>query len=129
MSLLVVGGMALFRALTSGPATPGSARPTTSVGGQRASSTEKADSTPSRPPTLQIKVVGSPTDVYVAVPGNTTAGLRQHGVLATGEIRQYDDPRLVVVVDDASAVEVRINGKLQAKGAPGERMDWNAVRE
>lgn len=127
----MVGGIALFGALTSGPAGPQTTGPTATAASTRAAKPQETpqSSTPVRPPTLQIKVTGAPTRVYVAVPGGDPSGLKLNGLLNTGEVRRFDDARLDVVVTDGAAVEVSINGEVQAKGRPGQRQNWTAVRE
>lgn len=50
-----------------------------------------------------------------------------NGTLRQGESRQHDEPRMALVVADAGAVDVYINGKLQPK-APGERKTYTIVK-
>jgi hypothetical protein len=122
LTLVIVGGLALVNALTSPP--PGPAP--SSVG----SPTGSADDGSQEPPEqsdlsavpLQITVVGSPTNVFVRVVGDSGAVLQQ-GVLDRGETRMYDQVPLNVVVADSSSVRVRIYGELQ-RDSDGGRGEW-----
>jgi hypothetical protein len=128
--LLVVGGVALFGALSS-DATPNSApvSPASegSVAGSMASPDTRTATKPSRSSasrhTLVIKVIGAPTRVYVTVSGNSQVLLNE--VLRTGYIRQYDEAPLDVVVGNGGAVEVYIHGVLQAKRQAGRSARWH----
>lgn len=115
LALLVVGGTALFNALTSKSGSdPGPSPITTSSPGAKKTKAIKTTKPPADPtaPPLQIEVTGPPTGVFVKVPG-TGGTVLQKGTLNTGERRQYDQAPLDVVVDDSTAVEVRIYGALQ----------------
>lgn len=127
--LLVVGGIALFGALTSDAAAPSSpqATPTNvrSVASPPRSRTASAQSQASfASRSLVIKVTGAPTKVYVAISGNTSQVL-ENGVLNTGDIRQYDEAPLDVVITNGGAVDVWIYGRRQTKGQPGQKAQWH----
>jgi hypothetical protein len=51
-----------------------------------------------------------------------------NGNLGQGETRQADEPQMNLVVSDGSTVDVYINGKLQAKGAPGKSKTYTIVK-
>lgn len=126
----MIGGFALLGALTSGPAdtVSSSSVPSATAGVSTPEPTNDANAR--RPtPTLQIRVVGAPTKVYVAVPGSAPSIIRQNGVLGTGEVRRYDDAALDVVVANGAAVQVTINGVLQQQGASGQTQRWTNIRK
>ena len=52
-----------------------------------------------------------------------------NGVLKQGEERQADESRMNLVVSNAAAVDVYINGMLQPKGQPGRRKIYTVVKE
>jgi hypothetical protein len=128
LMLLIVGGLALFGALSS-DAAPSSTPQATPATGKSAASASRPAGTPPRSSaatrlSLKIQVIGKPTRVFVTVSGNTSQVL-EDGVLNTGDIRQYDDAPLDVVVADGSAVNLYIYGRLQAKSRPGQKGEWH----
>ncbi len=124
IALVVVGGVALWGALTSEPARPG---PGTSKADPPAAS-KSVPSGKSRQPTtstatdgnaLIVRCRASSCGVFISsIPENDVLF---NGHLRQGEERHADEPRMALVVSDASVVDVYINGKLQARGAPGKR--------
>ncbi|MBO2446897.1 serine/threonine protein kinase [Actinomadura barringtoniae] len=75
-------------------------------------------------------VVRARTDsckITVVVPGATTNVLANE-TLPKGESRQYDQPRLSVVIPDSSACDVWVNGQQKPGGAPGERHSFTVVK-
>lgn len=124
--LLVVGGVALFGALSS-DAAPNSAPAMPATDSSAASPEARTATKPSRSSTsrrtLVIKVTGAPTMVYVTVSGNSQVLLKE--VLRTGDLRQYDEAPLDVVVADGAAVDVFIRGKQQPKRAAGQQARWH----
>ncbi|WP_140175478.1 hypothetical protein [Thermomonospora catenispora] len=118
LTLVVVGGLALFNALTAPAPGPAPSRAISDT------ATDGATATPSDPtaPPLQITVIGKPTEVFVKVSGSGGAVL-QRGVLGPGETRRYDQVPLDVVVYDSSSVEVRIYGEI-VEDPDGGRGEW-----
>jgi hypothetical protein len=84
---------------------------------------------PSTPPegletaALVVRAVGGTCGVFVARPGNTEVLF--DGLLARGQVARYDLPRLDVVVRDAGACRVWINGVQEPGGRPGERKNYS----
>ncbi|MBC6467131.1 serine/threonine-protein kinase [Actinomadura alba] len=76
---------------------------------------------------LVIRADGAPCKIFVASPGNTEVVF--DGVLAAGQVGQYDLPRLDAVIHDAAACEVWIHGRLEPKGRPGERKRFTVAEE
>lgn len=74
---------------------------------------------------LVIRAAGGPCRVFVARPGNTEVVF--DGVLADGQVGQYDLPRLDAVVNDTATCEVWIHGSLEPKGRPGERKRYTVT--
>jgi hypothetical protein len=74
---------------------------------------------------LVIRADGAPCRVFVARPGNTEVVF--DGVLAAGQVGQYDLPRIDAVVHDAAACEVWIHGRLEPKGPAGERKRYTVT--
>jgi hypothetical protein len=109
--LLIVGGIALWGALTSknGDKNASSAAP--SSGGNASSSRRIGN-------TVEILCLASQCPVFVAGPGPTD--VQFNGNLAQNERRSFNETRLTVAVQDASTVSVTINGQVQPKGKPGE---------
>jgi hypothetical protein len=116
LALLIVGGIALFGALTNQSAAPG---PTPTVVTQTRQSGKVSATSPAGLHALLIQVTGGAAQVYVATPGN--AQTLYKGPLNHGEVRYFDLPEMVVVVDPAENVEVRIHGKTVSKGKAGKQ--------
>jgi hypothetical protein len=131
--LLIVGGVALFGALATDAAPSSTPQATPATGKSAAASRSRPAGTSPRSSaatrlSLMIQVTGKPTRVFVTVSGNTSQVL-EDSVLSTGDIRQYDDAPLDVVVADGSAVKVYIYGKLQAKSSPGQKGEWHVAKQ
>jgi hypothetical protein len=130
LALLVVGGVALWGALTSEPAapSPGSTRAEPPASTEAAPSSRQPQSaTTSRTnEALVVRCRVARCGVFIsAIPGNEVLF---NGNLGQGETRQADEPRMNLVVSDGSAVDVFINGKLQAKGAAGKSKTFTIVK-
>ena len=115
--LLIIGGIALWGALTSKSGEkPDAASPTpSSVGGDTKS---KAPSTSQAGNTIVIHCLATQCPVFVSGPG--AMDIQFNGNLSQNERQIFNGTRLTVVVQDASTVTVTINGKLQPRGARGE---------
>lgn len=114
ITLLGVGGYALFKAVDTSqedPASPGAAPSSTAPSASN-----------STPPVLTIAVTGDSTGVYVGIPGGGEVLVNR--VLQRGETFIADKPRLNVVVDNSSAVRIRVNGKVRALGKPNQRVSF-----
>jgi hypothetical protein len=122
LTLGTVGGYALFTALTAPPTTTGAAAtsPTSSP-------TRPAASTPSRPHVLAITVTGQQCHVFVATPGTTDIIIDQ--TLQHGESFFADQARLAVVVSDAGAVDILVNGVRRPPGRPGQRLNLTVTSD
>jgi hypothetical protein len=76
--------------------------------------------------TLAVTVTGPACQVFVRVPGGDILVNRN---LVHGESVRFDDPRLSVVLSDAGAVRVYVNGKPRQVGNPGQRVEFTAVKQ
>ncbi|GAA4634688.1 hypothetical protein GCM10023196_077180 [Actinoallomurus vinaceus] len=75
--------------------------------------------------TLTLTVTGAGCQVFVGVPGGDILVNR---TLARGQSVRFDDPRLNVVLSDAGAVQVSVNGVRRPPGEPGRRVEFTAIR-
>jgi hypothetical protein len=117
LALLIIGGIALFGAITNQSAAPG---PTPTVGVlARRSAKVPATTSMAEIHALFIKVTGGVAQVYVSTPGNAQTLFK--GSLNRDEVRFFDLPEMVVVVDPAQNVEVQIHGTTVSKGTTGKR--------
>ncbi|WP_395107332.1 hypothetical protein [Actinomadura sp. SCN-SB] len=112
VALLAVGGYALWRAVDTA-ADPVSA-------GIAPQSSESRPASPTAVPVLALAVTGTRTRVYVAKPGDGEILVSR--VMARGETFVSDERRLAVVVEDGSAVRIRVNGKARPPAEPGVRV-------
>jgi hypothetical protein len=116
--LLVIGGIALWGALTGkdDKDKPGA------VASAPASATKASSgkaSSPASGNTIEVKCLAVTCAVFVAGPDATN--VQFSGNLKQGEIRTFNETRLTMSVDDASTVDVTINGRPQARGPRGEK--------
>ena len=128
--LLIVGGIALFGALTSGSKHSGSgASPKAGKATGTSRSTAKISKTSKATTqhTLALKVTGGPTRVYVATSGGNAQVLLDQ-VLSSGDVQYFDQAPLDVVVVDGSAVDVYIYGQKKPKGKAGQRLQWHVSK-
>jgi hypothetical protein len=115
ITLLVVGGYALVKAVDTSTADPGAAGAAPQASPRRTS--------PSAVPVLAITVTGARCRVYVGVPGGGEVLVGR--VMLQGETFVTDKRRLDVVVDDAGAVQIRVNGTVRPVGQPGQRVAFS----
>jgi hypothetical protein len=113
--LLIIGGIALWGALTSKDGKPSTASSTPASAGS--SSKPKAPSSQVGN-TIEIHCLAVQCQVFVAGPGPTDVLF--NGNLRQNERQTFNETRLTVAVQDASTVAVTINGKLQPRGARGD---------
>lgn len=76
--------------------------------------------------TLSVTVTGPRCQVFVGVPGGDILVNR---TLVRGRSVRFDDPRLNVVLSDAGAVVVYVNGRRRPPGDSGRRVAFTVVRE
>lgn len=115
LALLSAGGYALYGALQTGP---------------RAGASASAGASPdtgsrSSAPTLSITVTGRQCDVFVSTPANQNILINR--TLQHGESFFSDEPRLDVVVSDAGAVDIRVNGQARPPGTPGQQLTFSVT--
>ena len=130
IALLVVGGVALWGALTSEaePPTPGASRadPPASSAAEPSDRQPQSASTSRPASALFVRCRAARCRVFIAVP--PANDVLFNGSLGRGETRTHDEPRMNLLVADSSTVDVYINGKLQPKGEPGERQRYTIVK-
>lgn len=124
LGLLIVGGIALWGALTSGTSKPSSSPSTIASNNNPPASkpqtTSQAQPSPLASSTaLVVKCLAAQCHLYVAGPGPTDVLFNDS--IGQGVIRLFDEPHLSLVVDNASAVQVIINGKVQPQGPRGQK--------
>jgi hypothetical protein len=114
--LLIVGGIALWGALTKDSGKPGAATPAPSGASRSGGSTSQIGNT------VIIHCLAAQCPVFVAGPGPTD--VQFNGNLGQNDRRVFNETRLTVSVQDASTVSVTINGQVQPKGRPGEQKTY-----
>ena len=116
--LLIIGGMALWGALTN----KGSDKPNTASTLPTAPGSTKPKAPASSPAqvgnTVIIHCLAPQCPVFVAGPGPTDVQFNSN--LTQNQRRIFNETRLTVAVQDASTVTVTINGRLQPAGHRGE---------
>jgi hypothetical protein len=75
--------------------------------------------------TLTVTVTGPKCQVFVRVPGGDILVNRS---LARGQSLRFDEQQLSVVLGDASAAQVYVNGRLRPPGKAGERVAFTALK-
>ena len=118
-ALLIVGGIALWGALTGkdDKDKPGAA-PAAPSGATKTSPSKVSAPSSQSGNTIQVRCLAPQCPVFVAGPGATD--VQYNGNLTQNETRSFNDTRLTLAVQDASTVAVTINGRLQPRGARGE---------
>ncbi|GLY90861.1 hypothetical protein [Actinoallomurus iriomotensis] len=122
--LLVIGGMALWGALTGKDEKKSNAAPSQS-GSAAASSTEAKPSASSGQVgnRITVRCLAAQCPVFVSGPAND---VQFNGNLRQNETRIFEDTRLTVAVQDAGGVTVTINGHVQPQGRHGEAKTYEA---
>jgi hypothetical protein len=77
------------------------------------------------PATVAVTVTGPRCPIFVRVPGGDILVNR---VLLRGRSVSFYDQRLSVVLGDASAALVHVNGRLRPPGPAGHRAEFTATR-
>jgi Domain of unknown function (DUF4115) len=75
--------------------------------------------------TLTITVTGPKCQVFVRVPGGDILVNRS---LVRGQSVRFDERQLSVVLGDAGAAQVYVNGRLRPGGKSGQRVAFTAVK-
>lgn len=76
-------------------------------------------------PTIEIECLAQVCPVFLRVPGGDVLVDRD---LERGEKATYYEPRIDVVLNDAGAVRVLVNGEERERGEEGERQTFTAER-
>jgi hypothetical protein len=131
IALVLVGGVALWGALTSESARPG---PATSQADPPAAGKTTSTGRP-KPPQASAPTGGAALVVRcrvarcgVFISSSPDNDVLFNGVMRQGEERRADESRMNLVVSDSGGVDVIINGKLQPKGAPGKRKIYTIIK-
>jgi hypothetical protein len=75
--------------------------------------------------TLALTVTAPKCEVFVRVPGGDILVNRS---FVRGQSLRFDEQRLSVVLSDASAARVYVNGRLRPPGKPGQRVAFNVLK-
>ncbi|MFC6080374.1 RodZ domain-containing protein [Sphaerisporangium aureirubrum] len=125
LALIVLGVLALIGSLNTDGGTPsGAAAPAVSAAPLPAPATSAAVPAASTP-TLFVECRADSCPLFVRVSGGDVVEDRD---LSRGQQAVYDQPRLDVVLGDAAAVYVEVNGKPRKPGKPGERQSFTVER-
>ncbi|MFG2005692.1 serine/threonine-protein kinase [Spirillospora sp. NPDC048911] len=108
-----IGATALIVGMNKESPGPSPTAPTSAATGDPTGAPEGAGSS-----TLVIRALAGTCRIFVSVPGQTINVLANE-TLVKGDTRQYDQPELNVVLHDAAACDVWVNGKQEPPGAPG----------
>ncbi|GAA1585423.1 hypothetical protein GCM10009678_80020 [Actinomadura kijaniata] len=98
------------------------------TGRQQPDATRSAPPAPAGDTTLVIRATGDTCKIFVAEPARTLQVLANE-TLPRGAVRQYDQPRLNVVVYDPSACDVWVKGEQQPPGKPGQRKSYTITKK
>lgn len=116
--LLVIGGIALWGALTSKESDkPNANSPAPSSAGSTGK-TRPTGSASRIGNTVVVRCLVARCTVFVSGPGAND--VQFNGNLGRDESRIFNETRLTVAVTDASTVTVTINGRLQPRGPRGK---------
>ena len=137
--LLVLIGVAVFAlrsALSTKPSAPDGGKKsqaatvsTAAASGSTATAAKSGSPSAARSggttaaPTLQLNVTGTKSRVFVRIPGGDVL---LDDTLTHGRHAEFDQSALDVVVYDAGAVRIVVNGRQRPMGKSGERVQFTA---
>lgn len=119
LGLIAFGAFALVKSLT--PDDPAAGRPARTAAGATPSGARGTEPVP----TITIECLAQVCPVFLRVPGGDVLVDRD---LARGEHAAYYEPRIDVVLNDAAAVRVLVNGEERERGGKGERQTFTVAR-
>ncbi|MFB9838106.1 hypothetical protein [Actinoallomurus acaciae] len=124
--LLVIGGMALWGALTGkDEKNKPTAAPSQAASAAPSDKTDKPSTSTSQVGnTITIRCLAAQCPVFVSGPSANDVVF--NGNLGQNETRIFSETRLTVAVQDAGGVTVTINGHLQPPGRHGEAKTYEA---
>lgn len=130
LALIAFGFLSVIGSLI--PQGPGSDRAIATGQGEGSAGDDPAgDPEPSvspqngRVPTIEIECLAQVCPVFLRVPGGDVLVDRD---LERGEKATYYEPRIDVVLNDAGAVRVLVNGEERKRGEEGERQTFTVER-
>ncbi len=125
-ALLIIGGIALWGALTGKDDKDKPNAAATSSGSAAATSSDTKPSTTSSQVgnTIVVRCLVSQCPVFVSGPGAND--VQFNGSLSQNETRIFNETHLTVAVQDAGGVSVTINGHVQPRGQRGEAHTYEA---
>ncbi|GII86706.1 hypothetical protein Ssi03_46960 [Sphaerisporangium siamense] len=123
LGLVVLGAVALIGSLSADGdgAAPVAASPTPATASPTPSEEVSADGLP----TLYVECRADRCPIFVRVSGGDIIENRD---LTRGQQAIYSQPRLDVVLADASSMYVEVNGRARPPAKPGERQSFVAER-
>jgi cytoskeletal protein RodZ len=116
--------------------TPTRSTSTTATSSASVSPSRSASPSPSTSPSASASSTKRPLTLDLRLTGDSFVTVRAPGghlfltkLLHKGDHRTFDEKTLVVVLGNAAAVEVRINGKLRPRGGRGQVAKFVAARK
>ncbi|GII62977.1 hypothetical protein Skr01_30620 [Sphaerisporangium krabiense] len=127
LGLVVLGAVALIGSLSSDGdgGTPTAPPATTPLVTAPASPTLAEEDSSGDLPTLYVECRADRCPIFVRVSGGDIVEDRE---LTRGQQAMYSQPRLDVVLADASTLYVEVNGRARPPAKPGERQSFIADR-
>ncbi|GAA4630224.1 hypothetical protein GCM10023196_054690 [Actinoallomurus vinaceus] len=128
LGLVIVGGVSLWGALTKDASKTASSSPDPSSSGQ-AKVTPPGKHASSEPRVqsgneIDVECLVAQCPIFVAGPGATD--VIYQGSLVKGETQKFSETRVIMKVDDASTVNVTVNGQRQPRGRRGQEHIYKA---